>query len=153
MKHAATAEVEEVAREVTEDCLVTRARRISRVLTAIYDQELRPYGINSPQFTLLVVMHRLQLATRAEIGRQNNQDRSTMTRNLQLILDAGWAEEVPHAAAGRSRPVALTQAGKDLLLRASPGWKAAQAQTEKILGERGVGAIRKIVHELPAFDG
>ena len=50
---------DEVTLEITRECLLTRTRRISRVLTGIYDQALRPFGINSPQFTLLVVIARL----------------------------------------------------------------------------------------------
>jgi hypothetical protein len=42
----------DLIQEVTQSCLLTRARRISRVLTSLYDERLRPFGINAPQFTL-----------------------------------------------------------------------------------------------------
>ena len=44
------------ASEILQSCLLTRTRQISRVLTAIYDDALRPFGINAPQLTLLVMI-------------------------------------------------------------------------------------------------
>jgi DNA-binding MarR family transcriptional regulator len=139
---------DEVINEITRNCLLTRTRRISRVITGIYDQELRPFGINSPQFSLLVVIFRLGPASRAEIGRANHQDRSTLTRNLQLMLSAGWVKEIPHEAGGRSRSIVPTKAGKDLLHDAAPAWRAAQKQAKVLLGEDGVTAITDIADDL-----
>ncbi len=140
---------EDVTNEVSRNCLVTRSRRISRVLTAIYDQELRPFGLNSPQFSMLAIISRLGSATRAEIGRANFQDRSTLTRILQPMLSEGWVEEVEHDEGGRSRPIALTKDGTDLLRRAAPAWRAAQAQAKTILGKAGVSAVMDIAKDLP----
>jgi hypothetical protein len=56
-----------------------RTRRISRVVTNIYDQALRSHGVNASQFSLLVLIAKLGGASRAEIGRANYQDRSTLT--------------------------------------------------------------------------
>ena len=139
---------DDLINEISRDCLVTRTRRISRVITGIYDQELRPFGINAPQFTLLVVICRLGSASRAEIGRYNYQDRSTLTRNLQLILSEGWVEEMKEEADGRSRPIVLTKVGKALLHKAAPAWRAAQARAATVLGERGVIAITGIADDL-----
>jgi DNA-binding MarR family transcriptional regulator len=140
---------EDVTNEITRHCLVTRTRRISRILTGIYDQELRPFGINSSQFTLLVVISRLGPVSRAEIGRYNHQDRSTLTRNLVLILSEGWVEEVQPAARGRSRPIVLTTTGKNLLNNAAPAWRAAQTQAKLILGKTGVAAVMEVANDLP----
>jgi DNA-binding MarR family transcriptional regulator len=138
--------------EITRDCLLTRTRRISRIPTGIYDRELRPFGINSPQFTLLVVIHRLGPASRAEIGRHNHQDRSTLTRNLQLILAEGWVEEAENPAGGRIKPIVLTKAGADVLHRAAPAWRVAQTQARAVLGDAGVSAVMDIAEDLsPQF--
>jgi DNA-binding MarR family transcriptional regulator len=140
--------LEDPTGEIIRDCLLTRTRRISRVITGIYDQALRPFGINSPQFSLLVLIARLGPASRAEIGRANLQDRSTLTRNLALMLAQGWVEESP--AAGRGRPIVIAPAGKALLSTAAPAWRAAQAQAGDLLGETGVAAVRHIADTLPA---
>jgi DNA-binding MarR family transcriptional regulator len=140
---------DDITEEVTRDCVVTRTRQISRVLTGLYDDALRPFGISSPQFSLLVVISRLGPASRAEIGRQNHQDRSTLTRNLQLMVAEGWVEEVTHEVRGRSRPIVLTKAGRDLLHAAAPAWRGAQTQARAILGEPGVAAVMEIAKDLP----
>lgn len=134
--------------EVTRHCLMTRTRRISRVITNIYDQELRPYGLSSSQFSLLVLIAGMDGASRAEIGRANHQDRSTSTRNLQLVLDEGWAEEIIPEK-GRSRPIVISKAGRDLLAEAAPAWRAAQAKARQLLGVDGASDIVRLSGNLP----
>lgn len=138
---------EQVLDEINRHCLLTRTHRISRIITNIYDRELRPFGINSHQFSLLVVIFRIGPASRAEIGRFNHQERSTMTRNLKVVLAEGWVEEVAQPG-GRGRPIVLTQAGKDLLHRALPSWRLAQAQATAVLGESGAWALTGIADSL-----
>ena len=70
--------------------MLIRARQISRVLTAIYDQETQPYGVKSAQFTLPVLIAEFGPLSRVELGRRNYQDRSTLTRNLQPLINQGW---------------------------------------------------------------
>ncbi len=134
--------------EVIGDCLMTRTRRISRVLTNLFDQELRPFGLNASQFSLLVLIARMEGASRAEIGRANHQERSTSTRNLQLVLDQGWAEErVPDK--GRSRPIVISTAGRALLTEAMPAWRSAQAKAKRMLSPHGATAVVDLAAGLP----
>src|SRR5260370_23629514 len=100
---------------MARECLLMRTRLVSRVVTSIYDEELRPFGIVSPQFALLLVIAKIGPASRAEIGRFHRQDRSTLTRNLKIMLSEGWIEEVQDAEGGRARPIALTKEGGRLL--------------------------------------
>jgi DNA-binding MarR family transcriptional regulator len=138
----------DVIAEIDNGCVLMRARLIARVLTALYDEELRPFGIGSPQFALLVIIFGIQPATRAEIGRYYHQDRSTLTRNLKILFSEGWAEEIPGEEGGRGRPIALTKAGKDLLVEGAPTWRVAQARAKALLGENGTAAITEIANEI-----
>lgn len=138
-----------VVGEITRDCLLTRTRRISRIITNMYDQALRPYGVNAPQFSLLVLIAKLGGASRAEIGRANYQERSTLTRNLALLLTEGWVEEMVSDQGGRSRPLVLSQAGRELLVSAVPAWRAAQVKAKQLLGEEGVTAIVGVADSIP----
>jgi len=139
MSSSAANSVSALTDEINRHCLLTRARRISRVITGIYDQELRPYGISSPQFSLLVLIARLDGASRAEIGRANSQERSTLSRNLALLLEEGWVEEV--AGSGRARPIVISQTGRAQLERAAPAWRIAQGKVADMLGVAGQAAI------------
>ncbi len=140
--------VASIVTEVIDNCLMTRTRRISRVVTSLFDQELRSHGLSSSQFSLLVLVARMNGASRAEIGRANHQERSTSTRNLQLVLDEGWAEEIMPEK-GRSRPIMITKAGRELLAEAMPAWRAAQVKAEQLLGVDGASAIVELSAGLP----
>lgn len=134
--------------EMASSCMLMRTRLIARVVTGIYDQALRPFGINSPQFALLLVMCSMGPASRAEIGRFHRQDRSTLTRNLQIMISEGWIDEVEEGAVGRARPMRLTKAGMDLLYKAEPAWQTAQVQTKALLGGNGVIAVMDMANNL-----
>jgi DNA-binding MarR family transcriptional regulator len=127
--------------EMTNACLLTRTRLIARVITDIYDEHLRSLEISSTQFALLVAIYQVQPATRADIGRHQHLDRSTLTRHLKVILSEGWAEEIREGADGRSRPIVLTTAGMDVLHKAAPAWRAAQVQVKDLLGKDTLIAV------------
>ena len=130
--------------EIGSTCVLMRTRLISRVVTATHDEALQPFGIGAAQFVLLVVIGTLEPASRAEIGRYHRQDRSTLSRNLKVILAEGWAEEDPTRVQGRIRPLALTKAGRTLLTRATPAWRKAQVDAKALLGPGGTDAVMAI---------
>ena len=140
--------------EMVSTCVLLRTRLFARVITGIYDEKLRPFGIGSAQFALLLVIYRIQPATRAEIGRFQHQDRSILTRNLKVMLAEGLVEEIEYQADapsrrdGRHRPVVMTKAGEDLLRKAEPAWQTAQAQAKALLGKDGVIAIMDIANRI-----
>ena len=130
--------------KIDSACLLMRIRLISRVITGIYDKHLRDLKISSAQFALLVAIYQAQPATRAEIGRQQHLDRSTLTRHLKVVLSEGWVEETRHGADGRSRPIVLTKLGSDLLHHAETAWRAAQVEAKDLLGKNGSTAVTEI---------
>lgn len=137
---------EDAIGKMIRSCVLMRTRLISRIVTAIYDEELRPFGIGSAQFVLLMVIFRLQPATRAEIGRYHHQDRSTLARNLKVIFAEGWAEESQAAEGGRRKPVVLTQAGIDLLNKVEPAWEVGQARVKALLGKEGAATVMGVAN-------
>ena len=130
--------------EITQGCLLTRTRRLSRLVTNTYDQALRSFGVNAPQFSLLVLISKFGPASRAEIGRVNYQDRSTLTRNLALLLAEGWVRETP-TEGGRSRPIEISTKGRQLLALAAPAWRDAQAEVRNLIGEEAAAKILSVV--------
>lgn len=133
-----------VDEEMMDNCVLMRTRLISRVLTNIYDEELRPFRINSAQLALLVIISRLSPVTAAEVGRFHHQDRSTLTRNLKIMFSEGWIQEDGKRASGRARPMVPTEAGRILLRDVAPAWRAGQAKAHKVLGESGRNAIMEV---------
>jgi DNA-binding MarR family transcriptional regulator len=148
MKHASKKLDPAVVTEMFDECIMTRARLIARVITNLYDGELRPLGINAPQLALLIMIGRRGPVCRAEIGRLLLQDRSTLTRNIRLVDAEGWIAEVDNPEGGRGRPLVLSKKGEDILRRAEPVWRSAQAKAVKVVGNAGAKAICRIGDEL-----
>ena len=117
-------------------------------VTAICDDKLRPFGVSSTQFALLIAVCRIEPATRAEIARLQHLNKSSLTRDLKVVLSEGWIEEVRRSANGRSRPVALTRVGKELMLNAQPAWLKAQVQAEALLGVDGMTTLINITDRI-----
>ena len=63
-------DAQKILDEMIGSCLVMRTRLLARGISGIYDQQLRPFGLNSAQFSLLMVISKLGSASRAEIGRR-----------------------------------------------------------------------------------
>ena len=121
----------------TNDNMLMRTRRLSRAVTELYDIKLRPFGISAVQCSLLEMIGRMEPTTRAAIAKKQELDKSTLTRDLKSIFSEGWVEEVRERANGRSRPIALTKAGRQLLRDAEPAWLAAQNEVKLLLRKQG----------------
>lgn len=137
--------------EMAEDCVLTRTRVISRALSSIYDEEYRPLGVTSAQVTMLLLIYRLDRPSRAEIGRFNHQDRSTLTRNLKLLIEQGWIAEAENPQGGRARPIVLTPNGEKLVRSAGKAFKRAQQRAHKLLGDQGVAMTMDITSAMMPF--
>ena len=144
----------DVIAEIGSTCVLMRSRLVARLITGIYDEELQPFAIGSALFALLVVIYKNEPANRAKLGRLLHLDCSTLTRHLRVILSKGWAEEIRYQADtrnkpdGRSRPIVLTKAGKDLLHNAEPAWRVAQANAVALLGKDGLDAVMEIANRI-----
>ncbi|CAM2155853.1 DNA-binding MarR family transcriptional regulator [Pararobbsia alpina] len=134
---------------IARDCLLTRTRQISRVMTAIYDDALRSIDINATQFSLLVLISELGPLSRSDLGRKNHHDRSTLSRNLQPLIMRGWVSEVAADEDRRRRLLHVTEQGQALLRDATPAWVSAQAKARAVLGERGANELMSIASDLP----
>jgi DNA-binding MarR family transcriptional regulator len=130
-----------IADEVARECVMTRWRMANRVLAAVYDEELRPFGLKSSQHSLLVAVTKAGPVRRIELGRLLSLDPSTLTRNLAVMLKHGWIEEVPDDGDQRGAPIQTTAIGRKLLERSAPAWHRAQARAKKMLGSNGVDLL------------
>jgi len=138
---------------IARECLLMRVRKLDRVLTSIYDAELRPFGLKASQTTLLVLVGKAGPIRRIEIGKRLCLDPSTLTRNLKIMLTNGWIQEIPDGEDGRGLPVQITVQGRALLNQIGPSWRKAQTRTEKFLGTAGATLMRKLATnriELPS---
>ncbi|MEE9588650.1 MAG: MarR family transcriptional regulator [Hyphomicrobiaceae bacterium] len=106
---------------------------MSRIITRIYDDALRPLGLTASQFTLLTIIAQQDGVTASEIGFALDIEKSTLSRNLKRLESLGMMRMDPPA--GRhGRGLHLTEAGEDAIMEAYPIWKNTQERVEDVLG-------------------
>lgn len=125
---------------MVRDCLAVRVRLIGRAVTSLYDSALAGHGLTIAQANLLAAVGKLGSCAPSQLGEVLLLERSTVSRNLNLLLKRGWIEAVSSDAKG-IREVALTSVGLAKLESVMPEWREAQRQAAQLLGSTGVGAI------------
>ena len=124
---------EEIGSSSSACCVALRVRRMSRIITRVYDDALRSLGLTSSQFTLLTAVAQRDGVTAAEIGVSLDIEKSTLSRNLKRLVGIGLVQMDPPA--GRhGRGLHLTEAGRKAIQAAYPVWRQTQDTVEKIMG-------------------
>ena len=111
------------------DCYCTQFRRASNALTRIYDAALKPAGLRITQFSLLRSLGRLGEATTTQLAAEAALDRTTISRNVKLLIDAGWID-VSKAKDKRERILSLNKSGQKAIADANPYFMNAQKTVE-----------------------
>jgi len=120
-------------------CTCFKLRKATRALSRLYDHHMAAHGLKTTQYSLLVNVARKALPV-AELAERIGADRTTMTRNLKPLIDAGWIE-LKAGQDSRQRIVTITEAGLAKIDTAANGWRAAQAELEQLLGRDAVRAL------------
>lgn len=128
------------------ECYCAAARRVSRRLVRMYEEELRPSGVNPAQFELLQYVSRMPGLGQHELADVVDVDQTTLSRNLKGMMALGWIVASSSAQDRRVSTYVLTKSGKAALRRAAPLWKRAQAKVSRSL--RHAEAVRKALEDL-----
>jgi DNA-binding MarR family transcriptional regulator len=127
-----TDRVEKEAREVVTACLGYRTRKLARTVTRLYNDQLRPLGLNITEMNLLAAIAAQGSAQPARLGRAMELEKSTLSRNSSRLVDRGWVELRDHPD-GPGMLLALTERGNEMLLHAIPAWKEAQQRARSLV--------------------
>ena len=123
----------DIAENAVAACISSRVRQLSRIITRVYDDALRPLGITASQFTLLTQLAQQDGVTAVEIGHSLDIEKSTLSRNLKRLLALGHITMDPPAGR-RGRGLHLTPKGVAVIKQAYPVWMDAQSKTVKTMG-------------------
>jgi DNA-binding MarR family transcriptional regulator len=126
--------IEQQAREVVATCLGYRTRRLARAVTRLYNDQLRPLGLNITEMSLMAAIAAQGAVQPARLGRAMALEKSTLSRNSSRLVDRGWVEVRDHPD-GRGVLLALTAPGNEMLLRAVPAWQHAQQRAQSLVAE------------------
>ncbi|MEC9435253.1 MAG: MarR family winged helix-turn-helix transcriptional regulator [Pseudomonadota bacterium] len=127
---------------VRDHCLCLAAQRAARALARRFDAALKPVGLTSGQFSLLMSLNRPEPPNLGSVARLLAMDRTTLTANLKPLEKRGWVESRPDPKDGRGRLLALTQAGGEALAGAVPIWTRVHAEIDAELDEAGPADLR-----------
>ncbi len=123
----------EMTLHVRDHCLCLAAQRAARTLARRFDEALRPAGLTSGQFSLLTSLNRPDAPSVGEVAEVLGMDRTTLTANLKPLERRGLMETRVDPEDRRSRRLALTEAGLQVLEIATPIWVRVHAETEALL--------------------
>lgn len=126
-------DLERIADTTATSCIATRVRQLSRIITRVYDDAMRPLGITASQFTLLTQLAARDGITAVEIGQELDIEKSTLSRNLKRMLALGLIIMDPPAGR-RGRGLHLTPKGQAVIKEAYPVWLAAQQRSVAVMG-------------------
>ncbi len=130
---AAATDLERIADTTATSCIATRVRQLSRIITRVYDDAIRPLGITASQFTLLTQLAARDGITAVEIGGGLDIEKSTLSRNLKRMLALNLITMDPPAGR-RGRGLHLTPKGQSVIKEAYPVWLSAQQRSVGMMG-------------------
>ncbi|MGZ5822458.1 MAG: MarR family winged helix-turn-helix transcriptional regulator [Hyphomicrobium sp.] len=145
-KPAESASIADIAEMTAGSCVATRVRQLSRIVTRVYDDAMRPLGITASQYTLLAQLAARDAITAVEIGHELDIEKSTLSRNLKRLLALGHINMDPPAGR-RGRGLHLTGKGQTVLKDAFPIWQDAQKRTVSAMGAESRNMLDSLLHE------
>jgi len=129
------------------NCLTFNLQRAARSLGRGFEQAAKSAGLTAPQFSTLAQLDGHGECSVSDLAEDLGTDRTTLTRNLDLMAAKGWIE-LAEAGDLRLRVWRLTKAGQCQLKEAMPAWTAWQAGVVGRLGEETAVTLLATVRTL-----
>lgn len=133
----------ETTLRVRDACLCLHTQRAARALARRFDEALRPHGLTSGQFSLLMSLNRPEAPNMGSVASLLAMDRTTLTAALKPLERRGLVTVAVDPADRRGRRLTLTAAGRSLLASAVPAWERTHAAVEGLVGPGDPDALRK----------
>jgi len=127
-------------------CTNFKLRQLMRRVAQHYDVELAHAGLRTTQYSLLSHVLKMGPVRPVDLAHAMTMEPSTLTRNMQPLISAGWLALEPGPDA-RSRWITLTDAGREKRTEAQRRWRVAQESINKILGAERVMALHTLIDE------
>ena len=128
------AEIAEIAQIASASCIAARIRQLSRIITRVYDEAMRPLGITASQFTLLTQLAQQDGITAVEIGLTLDIEASTLSRSLKRLFALGLISMEDPLDGRRARALHLTLKGRTVITEGHRLWQSAQQKAARMIG-------------------
>ena len=131
-------------------CIVAAMRAATRRLTQLYDEAMALTGLRVTQFHVLSELERRSAdpPTVGELAEILTMERSALGQTLRPLAREGFINLGHDKRDGRRRPVRLTKAGKDKVLRGRRYWASAHKKSEHFLGDHQLVVLRETLRDI-----
>lgn len=137
---------------VSEDgramCLCFHAQRAARSLARRFDEAFRPIGITNGQYSLLAALSQAEPASVGALATALGMDRTTLTAALKPLTRRRLVAVAVDRDDKRNRLLTMTKAGRAVLAKARPIWRATHREVEDLLGAGGPDRLRQDLRAL-----
>lgn len=127
-------------------CTHAKVRQLARRLSQHYDAEVMASGLKTTQFSMLSHVVGFGPIRSVDLAARMRMTASTLSRNVQPLITAGWVEPIP-GPDGRSRLLRATEAGVAKRKEALHFWKLAQRKLAAQLGVGRVTALHALIDD------
>jgi DNA-binding MarR family transcriptional regulator len=128
-------------------CLCANLRRAARTVTQLYEEELRPTGLRSTQFTILQTLSIAGNVTQGKLGELLAMDSTSLTRTLAIMTRHGWVEK-RRGKDRREWRLGLSKAGENQLNAALPYWENAQSRLTQLMGRSQASELTRLTNHV-----
>jgi DNA-binding MarR family transcriptional regulator len=132
-----------------QGCTNLKLRQLMRRVAQHYDNEVGKSGLKGTQYSLLSYVVKLGPIRAVDLAAEMKVSTSTLSRNLQPLVAAGWLSVGPGADA-RSHLIIATEAGQTKRAEAQRRWRVAQEGINRALGVERVAALHTLLDEAMA---
>jgi DNA-binding MarR family transcriptional regulator len=133
---------------VRDTCLCLHLQRAARALARRFDDALRPLGLTSGQYSMMMALNRPEPPGIGSVASLLSMDRTTLIAALKPLQRRDLVTVMVDAADRRGRRLRLTSAGRALLVRAIPVWRRTHAEVDRLLPANGVDRLRRDLQAL-----
>jgi DNA-binding MarR family transcriptional regulator len=111
-------------------------------------QGLRDSGLRVPEWRALAALYATQKCTMSELAELATIDRTTLTRTVDRMQDAGWLARLADEADARITRLALTAAGKRTFERVWPEVQRLNDLALAGLSASQIESLRRILNQM-----
>jgi len=123
-------------------CPAFNIRAASRIITQLFDEILKPSGLQITQFAVLVGVHILDSPSISKLAGGLVMDRTTLTRGLKPLANEGLIKIVS-GDDKRTHFVKLTSKGKTAVQKTLPYWEKARTVVSEEFGQKHLDGLLK----------
>jgi DNA-binding MarR family transcriptional regulator len=131
-----------------DECNCNAMRKASRQITRLYDEHLEPTGLRITQFLTLAVLNEVGGAPINALAERLDVERTAMGKMVGFLERDGLIKIRPSPTDGRSRLIELTERGRRVHAEASPLWRKAQREFERLNGKDNVSELRRGLQQM-----